>query len=535
VLGIEVNPYAAELARVTIWIGELQWMIENGFSANKNPVLKPLDQIECRDAILNENGTEPDWPKADAIVGNPPFLGDKKMIGELGEPYVAKLRSLYSGRVPGGADLCCYWFNKARVALLSSSVQLVGLVATNSIRGGANRAVLDAITDVGRIFSAQSDESWVNEGAAVRVSLVCFAHKKWQSAALLDGRIVNQIYADLTAPSSDVQMDFTSVRKLYENAGVSFQGSVIVGPFDVDGQFARAWLVQPANPSGFGNADVLRPIRNGRDLMSRPRDRWVINFFKMSESEAAGYEGPFEYALAVVAPVRKQNRRVSRAKHWWRHGETGDGWLSAVSAMKRYVATSQVAKHRVFCWLDSAIQPHQTVIVMARDDDTFFGIVSSRLHVVWSERLGTSLEDRPRYTPTTVFDTFPFPKDLSPNISAAEYAENTSAQRIAPAGARLNELRENWLNPPELVERVPEVVPGYPVRLVPKSPEAERTLKKRTLTNLYNEKPAWLQHAHRELDEAVAAAYGWVWPLADEEILKRLFELNQERAGARKR
>lgn len=119
-------------------------------------------------------------------------------------------------------------------------------------------------------------------------------------------------------------------------------------------------------------------------------------------------------------------------------------------------------------------------------------------------------------------------------MPAEQYEGHPSARRIAVAADRLNQLRENWLNPPELVERVPEVLPGYPDRLVPKSPEAEKALKKRTLTNLYNEKPAWLQHAHREMDEAVAAAYGWEWPLADEEILKRLFKLNQERAGARK-
>ena len=145
--------------------------------------------------------------------------------------------------------------------------------------------------------------------------------------------------------------------------------------------------------------------------------------------------------------------------------------------------------------------------------------------------MGTSLEDRPRYTPSTCFETFPFPEGLTPNIPAKDYADDPRAQRIAAAAKRLNELREAWLNPPDLVKREPEVVPGYPDRILPKDSKAAAILKKRTLTNLYNERPAWLDHAHKELDEAVAAAYGWPADLSDEEILKRLFDLNQERAA----
>ena len=174
-------------------------------------------------------------------------------------------------------------------------------------------------------------------------------------------------------------------------------------------------------------------------------------------------------------------------------------------------------------------------IVIARDDNTTFGILHSRFHELWSLRMGTSLEDRPRYTPSTTFETFPFPSGLTPNIPAADYAADPHAQTIAAAAARLNELRENWLNPADLVERVPEVVPGYPDRILPRDDAAAATLKKRTLTNLYNARPAWLDHAHSTLDEAVAEAYGWGddWRaglLTDDEILARLFGLNQDRA-----
>ncbi len=172
------------------------------------------------------------------------------------------------------------------------------------------------------------------------------------------------------------------------------------------------------------------------------------------------------------------------------------------------------------------------LILIARDDDTTFGILHSRFHESWSLRLGTSLEDRPRYTPSTTFETFPFPEGLTPNIPAATYAADPRAIAIAAAAKRLNALRDAWLNPPDLVQIVPEVVPGFPDRVLPVDARAAAILKKRTLTNLYNERPAWLANAHRDLDAAVAAAYGWPADIAEDEALARLFALNQARAAA---
>ena len=174
ILGIEINEYAAELARVTVWIGEIQWCQRNGRPINKNPILHSLDGIQHRDALLNADGTEAQWPEADVIVGNPPFLGDKKMRREFADDYVATLRNCYKGRVPGGADLVCYWFDKARAQIEKGKAKAAGLVSTNSIRGGANRMVLDNICKAMPIFEAWSDEDWFDNGAAVRVSLVCF-------------------------------------------------------------------------------------------------------------------------------------------------------------------------------------------------------------------------------------------------------------------------------------------------------------------------------------------------------------------------
>ena len=205
-----------------------------------------------------------------------------------------------------------------------------------------------------------------------------------------------------------------------------------------------------------------------------------------------------------------------------------------VQGLERYVVTPTVAKHRIFVWLAASICPDHQLIAVARDDDTSFGILHSRVHELWSLRMGTFLGvgNDPRYTPSTTFETFPFPHGLTPNIPAADYAADLRAQRIGAAAAQLDVLRENWLNPADLVRRVPEVVPGYPDRLLPVDDRAAAILKKRTLTNLYNEHPAWLAHAHRELDEAVTAAYGWPADLADDGILARLLALNQERAAA---
>ena len=201
VRGIEINAYAAELARVSVWIGEIQWMRRNGFNESRDPILMPLETIECRDAILTPEGREPEWPAADAIIGNPPFLGGKLLNTNLGEDYVSRIFKVYAGRVPAEADLVCYWFVKAGQHVGALRAKRVGLVSTNSIRGGANRRALQTAIEGYPIFEAWSDEPWVVDGAAVRVSMVCFAQPEDGSAPerRLDGELVDAIHADLTA------------------------------------------------------------------------------------------------------------------------------------------------------------------------------------------------------------------------------------------------------------------------------------------------------------------------------------------------
>jgi type II restriction/modification system DNA methylase subunit YeeA len=255
----------------------------------------------------------------------------------------------------------------------------------------------------------------------------------------------------------------------------------------------------------------------------------------MHEAEAAMYEQPFRYIETNVKPVRLTNNREIYRRFWWRHVEPRPGLWKAIQGLQRFIVTPEVSKHRVFAWLQKPIVPDHKLQVIARDDDTSFGILNSRLHKLWSLRLGSwhGVGNDPQYTPALGFETFPFPAGLTPNLPASSYADDPRAQAIAAAARELDRLRQAWLNPRELVRLVPEVVPGFPDRVLPVDEKAAAILKKRTLTNLYNERPAWLANAHRALDEAVAAAYGWPADLADEEVLARLLALNLERAGER--
>lgn len=531
VLGIELNPYAAELARVSVWIGEIQWMRRNGFEAARNPVLRSLNTIENRDAVLAPDGSRAEWPKADVVVGNPPFLGGKKLLAELGPDYVAKLRTAHSDDLSNFADLVCFWFVKAWGQIKDGNLHRAGLVTTNSIRGGANREALKPIVDGGRIFTAWSDEDWTLDGAAVRVSMVCF-DRAAGTEARLDNKTVPRIFSDLTGSSADT----TAAVRLTENASRSFVGIQKTGDFNIPGELARQMLTAPTNPNGRKNSQVLAPYWNGIDLTRRQQDIWLIDFpLTLSEADAALFEMPFAHLAANVRPVRATNSIAWLRDNWWLLWRARPDMRAAVATFERFIVTPEVSKYRVFAWMPKPRLPDKNLTVIARDDDTTFGILHSKFHEIWALRMGTSLEDRPRYTPSTTFETFPFPEGLTPNIPAADYASDPRALKIAAAAARLNELRENWLNPADQVIRVPEVVPGYPDRILPKDEAAAKVLKLRTLTNLYNQRPTWLQNAHAALDEALAEAYGWgddwrAGKLTEDEILARLFKLNQERA-----
>jgi type II restriction/modification system DNA methylase subunit YeeA len=505
--GLEINEYARELAQVVVWIGYLQWKIANGFPGTDDPILKPLETIRLQDALLDRSDPahpkEAQWPAADFIIGNPPFLGGKRMRAELSDKYVGDLFAVYRGTVPPEADLVCYFFEKARANIAAGATKRAGLLATNSIRGGANRRVLERIKQTGDIFAAWDDEPWILDGAAVRISIVGFDGGN-ERTRTLDGAPVATINADLTS-----QTDVTGAKRLPENLNIAFMGDTKGGPFDIPGDLARQWLKLPPNPNGRPNSDVVRPWVNGLDVTRRPRDMWIIDFgLSMSEADAALYEAPFEYAGQHIRPKRQESRSTTRV--WWLHERPRGDMREALGGLWRFICTPTVAKHRLFVWSDGTALPDHQLIVFARNDDYFFGVLHSRAHEVWSLRMGTSLEDRPRYTPTTCFETFPLPWP-----PGTEPAGDPRVAVIAAAATDLDDKRRAWLDPPAA------------------SPD-ER--KKRTLTNLYNARPAWLAQTHARLDRAVWAAYGWADPdpaaVPEDTILARLLDLNRERAGS---
>lgn len=501
--GIEVNEYAHELAQATIWIGMIQWLRDNGFGQPDEPILKPINSILNIDAIMGYdevgNPIEPQWPQADVIIGNPPFLGGNKIRQELGDNYVNSLFKLYEGRVPAFADLVCYWFERARQLIADGKLRRVGLLATNSIRGGVNRRVLERIKDTGDIFMAWSDRPWVLEGAAVRVSMVGFDDGS-ETEHYLDGKKVNIINPELTS-----QAQVSSAKILNEDANICFMGPSPKAPFDIDFEAARKMLDAPLNINNRSNSDVVRPVVSATDLVQHPRHKWTIDFGVMSLEQASEYELPFTYIKKVVLPIRSKNRRAAYVAKWWQYAEARPGMRKALSGKKRFIATPGVAKHRIFVWIAQEVLCNQGTLVYARDDDYFFGILQSKSHELWALHTGTSLGPTPRYTPTTTFETFPFPWP-----PGTEPKDDARVEVIAQAARELVEKRDNWLNPPGA---------------------SEVELKKRTLTNLYNQRPTWLDLAHQKLDRAVFAAYGWPSDLSDEQILEKLLTLNLERAA----
>jgi hypothetical protein len=537
--GLEVNEYARELAETMLWIGYLQWGRENPIREPDKPVLGAMNSVARTNAILDlsvpDDPKEPVWPDADFIVGNPPFLGGKMLRMNLGDAYVDAMFQVWRGRVGSESDLCCYWFEKARAMIEAGRAKRAGLLATQGIRGGANRQVLNRIKRSGDIFFAVSDQDWWDDGTAVHISMVGF-DEGTDPIRVLDGKPVRTINPNLTASA-----DITTARRLGANAGVAYMGDTKGGPFDITCGHARQLLDAP-NVNGRPGSDVVTPWCNGLDVTRRGRDTWIIDFGPgMTEGVAARYEAAFAHANTEVRPERHHNKREAYRLRWWLHVEARSGMRAALAPLPRFLAVARVAKHLMFVWMGAPTLPDCQLIAFARADDYFFGVLHSRVHEVWARAQGTQVREREsgfRYTPTTCFETFPFPAEPFPAHRDA----------IAAAAKELDRLRTNWLNPPEWTRTEVLEFPGsadgpwkryvadadpdtgvgtvrYP-RVVPKDDACAAKLKARTLTNLYNERPAWLANAHRELDELVFAAYGWRPDLSDDDLLARLLDMN---------
>lgn len=542
VKGLELNPFAAELARVSVWIGEIQWMLRHGFSVSRGPILKSLTTIECRNALLKDDGSETDWPEADVIIGNPPFLGAKLMKRKLGVPETERIRSAFTGRLPGFTDLVCYWFEKARAQIVNRKSVRAGLVATNSISKNTNLPVMRRIAGDLAFYEAWDDEPWIVDGAAVRVAIACFAPKDEAPKPFrLDGNEVDRINANLTTG-----LDVSKAASLKENEGCSLLGIQKSGPFDIPGELARKWLKMPLNPNGRPNSDVLKPYWNGDDLTSGNRDVWIIDLPReLCEADAALFETPFKYLKEarydpdsdterrLLMEVRAEARDDHARLRWWEQYWPRPEMRRTIERLTRYIVTPETAEHRLFTWLTYPVLPDKNLIVICREDDVIFGILHSRIHEVWSTGIGNRMGqgNQRRYNNSYIFDTFPFPDGLGPKDDPASFSKNDRAKAIAAAAQRLDALRNNWLYPANIIKWVPEVVKGYPDRVAPSEAGNAAELSRRTLTNLYNENPDWLQHAHAALNVAVSAAYGWPVDLRDQEILQRLFDLNQSRVA----
>lgn len=505
--GIEVLEFPKELASVVVWIGHLQWLISRGYFHREEPILTNLDPIKLGDALALP------WPEVDVIVGNPPFIGSKKLRENLGDQAVDALFANWRGKVPREADYVCYWFERARKHILAGKARRAGLLSTNSIRQGKNREVMDLISESLEIFYAESDRPWNLKGAAVRVSMVGFGHRDEGEPTILDGSVVDRIYPNLSST-----FDPSRAKRLRDNRGLSFMGDTKGGPFDVPGQLAKDWLTLPLNPNGRPNSDVLKPWANGQEITGRPQGKWILDFgmgplasgqepipgvLHLADSELSYYSAPYAYAKQHVLPAWAASRTGHR-REWFVHAEPRPAMRSALNGLTRFLVTPCVSKHRIFAWLKGDVLPDHALIVFANSEDSWFGILQSRIHDMWALAMCSFLGvgNDARYTPNSTFETFPLPQGF----------RTSPPHPIAQAGKALHEAREAWLNPPGA---------------------SQEHLNSRTLTTLYNSRErgqeTWLNNLHRDLDVAVLQAYGWgdlAAPLFSEE--ERLRASNQE-------
>jgi hypothetical protein len=294
-------------------------------------------------------------------------------------------------------------------------------------------------------------------------------------------------------------------QRLPENRGLAFRGDDKRGPFELSAAAARRLLAAP-NHHGKRNSDVVRRWAGAADIRRAPQHRWIIDFPPdLDEREAALYERPYARIRRQVRPAWSRRRNA-----WWIHGGPQLEMRIALAKRDRFIATPAAGRPLVFAWLDPDILPDRSLIVFARDDDWFFGVLHSRFHHVWALRVGIQLREKESglcYTPTTCFETFPFPWPPATPLGKLTRVQEEQRTTIAQVARALDAQRGEWLG--------------------------DRTDKKRTLTALYNVRPAWLVDAHAALDEAVAAAYGWPADLTDDELFQRLLALNQERASGR--
>ncbi len=577
-LGLEKNERAVPIAEMVLWIGHLQQYARSqpGFTAWPKPVLKRYGNIKAADALLTwrdvvlekddrgrpltrwdgvtrkrdpvtgklvpdetarvekERYVAPksaDWPPADFIIGNPPFIGGKDLRQDLGDGYAEALWKVYGKQVPNSADFVMYWWHKAAEKVRTRKAERFGFITTNSLPQTFSRRVVEhhmsgrhpiglpfAIPDHPWVKALNEDEDEaVRDAAAVRVAMTVGVR------GATDGRLLTvaaerpgdgdsaevelaerrgSINADLT-----IGADVTKAHGLRAMDGLASPGVKLHGAgFIVTPEQARAL--------GLGRLPGLEnhilDYRNGRDLTGRPRGMMVIDLFGLSEEEVRlRFPEVYQWVLEQVKPERDANNRATYRESWWIFGEPRRDLRPALRGLPRYIATVETAKHRVFQFLDASVRPDNKLVAIATADAYHLGVLSSRIHSIWVKATGGLLEDRPVYVKSACFDKFPFP-DASP----------AQQGRIRALAEELDALRKRRQ------EAHPELTLTGIYNVLAK-PEAEwddddRAVNAKGLVTT-------LKRLHAEIDAAVAAAYGWPADLPDDEILARLVALNHAR------
>jgi len=574
-LGLEINPRAAAIAEMVLWIGYLQWHFRTrGAGLPPSPILKDFHNIECRDAVLAWDSVEfatdaqgipltrwdgkttkkhpvtgedvPDetarvpleryhnpraaaWPAADFIAGNPPFIGASTMRQSLGDGYTEALRSAWP-QVPDSADFVMFWWHHAANLVRAGQLQRFGLITTNSLKQTFNRRVLEPHLNPspsGRgaggegdfpplhLAYAVPDHPWVDEatGAAVRIAMTV-------GAAGEGSGLLQTVTEEGGADGDAVRVVFDDQRgRIHADLSI---GADVAGanPLQANSGLANrgfqligaGFIVTPEEAEKLAPCDRVHPYRNGRDLTDKPRGVSVIDLYGLTAEEARSrYPAAYQWLLERVKPERDQNNRASYRDNWWLFGEPRKDMRAMLAGLPRYIATVETAKHRTFQFLDAAIAPDNKLVCIALDDAWHLGVLSSQVHVVWALAAGSTLEDRPVYVKTTCFEKFPFP-DANPEQQA----------RIRALAEQLDGHRKRQQAAhPELT-----LTGMYNVLAKLRSGEAlnakDKTIHEQGLV-------AVLQQLHDDLDAAVRAAYGWQDAPADAVILERLVALNIQR------
>ncbi|GCA78637.1 DNA methyltransferase [Microcystis aeruginosa] len=478
--GMDINPCAVELARVTLMIARKVAIDKFNLTEASLPLDTLDSNIICADALFT------DWQKADAIIGNPPFLGGKKLRTELGDEYAEQIYQKFPD-VKGQPDFCVFWFRKAAENL--GELGRAGLVGTNSISQVSGRkASLDYVVKQGGfIHEAISTQPWSGE-ANVHVSIVNWS-KERPKELFLDNLSVNLLS---TALKSEISVD--NAEKIKGNNNFSFEACQLAGKgFVITEEEANKWIELDHK-----NQQVVKPMLDGKNLINLfEQNSWVIDFDNMALEEAAEYTLPFTRVKEKVKLERDNNQEKSRREKWWQFGRNRSAMRKALAVLSCYFAIPKIAKYIVFSPVDVSILPCEANMVIASDDFYILGILNSKIHRLWVKAQSSTLEDRTRYTNTTCFETFPFPQKPSQEL----------VEKIRQTAGELHEYRSQQM-------------------------EKKQWGITKLYNQFFNEPSSQLYQLHQKLDKLVMEAYHFQ---ADDDILEKLLTLNLELAEKEKR